>query len=53
MTDTRHAGEPDATNSFADPERVIPVRSTLAAESPRFTYPFPPLLLTVMRWGAR
>ena len=53
LTDTRHAGEPDVTNSFADPERVVPVRSTFAAASPRFTYPFPPLSLTVMRWAVR
>jgi alpha-N-arabinofuranosidase len=53
LTDTRHAGEPDATNSFSDPERVTPVRSTFEAGSPRFTYPYPPLSLTVMRWRVR
>jgi alpha-L-arabinofuranosidase len=53
LTDTRHAGEPDVTNRFADPERVVPIRSTLNAASPRFTYPFPPLSLTVMRWSVR
>jgi alpha-L-arabinofuranosidase len=53
LTDTRHAGEPDVTNSFGDPERVVPVRSTFEAASPRFAYPFPPLSLTVMRWLVR
>ncbi len=53
LADTRKAGEPDATNSFADPERVVPVHSTRAAASPRFTYRFPPLSLTVMRWDVR
>jgi alpha-N-arabinofuranosidase len=53
LSDTRHAGEPDATNSFADPERVAPIRSTFKATSPRFTYPFPPLSLTVMQWLLR
>jgi alpha-N-arabinofuranosidase len=51
LADTRKAGEPDATNSFADPDRVVPVHSTRAAASPRFTYRFPPLSLTVMRWS--
>jgi alpha-L-arabinofuranosidase len=53
LADTRHAGEPDATNSFADPDRVMPVRSTFEAASPQFTYHFPPLSLTVMRWSVR
>ncbi len=29
LADTKHAGEPDVTNNFADPERVVPVRSEL------------------------
>jgi alpha-L-arabinofuranosidase len=53
LTDTRHAGEPDATNSFADPDRVVPVRSTFEAAAPRFNYRFPPLSLTVVRWSVR
>jgi alpha-N-arabinofuranosidase len=53
LTDTRNAGEPDATNSFGDPDRVVPVRSAFEAASPRFTYQFPPLSLTVMRWSGR
>jgi alpha-L-arabinofuranosidase len=53
LADTRHAGEPDVTNNFADPERVVPTRSTFEAASPRFSYAFPPLSLTVMRWVVR
>jgi alpha-N-arabinofuranosidase len=53
LADTKHAGEPDVTNSFADPDRVIPTRSTFAASSPRFEYGFPPLSLTVLRWAIR
>jgi alpha-N-arabinofuranosidase len=53
LADTRHAGEPDVTNSFADPERVIPSRSTFEAASPRFAYHFPPFSLTVMKWPVR
>ncbi len=53
LTDTKHAGEPDVTNGFADPERVVPVRSTFAASSPRFDFAFPPLSLTVLRWAVR
>jgi alpha-N-arabinofuranosidase len=50
LTDRRHAGEPDVANSFAEPERVAPVRSTFQAPAPRFTYRFPALSLTVLQW---
>jgi alpha-N-arabinofuranosidase len=50
LTDTKHAVEPDVTNSFGDPERVVPVRSTFRAPSPKFDYSFGPLSLTVLRW---
>ena len=53
LTDTKHAGEPDVTNGFGDPERVVPVRSTFAASSPRFDFAFPPLSLIVLRWVVR
>ncbi len=53
LADTKHAGEPDVTNSFADPDRLVPTRSTFAAASPRFDYAFPPLSLTVLRWSVR
>ena len=50
LADSRNAGEPDVTNSFGEPERIAPRRSTVAAASPRFTYRFPPLSLSVLRW---
>ena len=53
LADTKHAGEPDVTNNFSDPERVVPTRSTFAAASPRFDYAFPPLSLTVLKWVVR
>ncbi len=53
LTDTRKAGEPDVTNSFADPERVVPVPSKLRADGTRFDYRFPALSLTVMQWRVK
>jgi alpha-L-arabinofuranosidase len=50
LGDTRNAGEPDVTNSFAEPERIAPRRSTFTSASPRFDFRFPPLSLTVLRW---
>ncbi len=31
LGDTKHAGEPDVTNSFGAPERVVPVKSSFHA----------------------
>jgi alpha-L-arabinofuranosidase len=50
LTDSRHAGEPDVTNSFGDPERISPVKSKFQASSVRFDYLFPALSLTIIRW---
>jgi alpha-L-arabinofuranosidase len=50
LADTRNAGEPDATNSFGDPERIIPRRTTITPQTPKFDYSFPPLSLTVLKW---
>ncbi len=50
LGDTQHAGEPDAVNSFLEPKRIIPVKSRFEAKKPQFTYAFPALTLTVMRW---
>ena len=50
LTDRQHAGEPDVTNSFGDPERIIPVKSKFQSTSSRFDYRFPALSMTVMRW---
>jgi hypothetical protein len=41
------------TNSFADPERIVPRQSTITPTSPRFDFRFPPLSLTVLKWDAR
>jgi len=53
LGDTKNAGEPDVTNSFAEPERIVPRRSTFTPASARFDYRFPPISLTVLRWGPR
>jgi alpha-N-arabinofuranosidase len=53
LADRKQAGEPDVANSFADPERVVPVESKFSAASTRFDYTFPALSLTVMRWPLR
>ena len=52
LGDTRNAGERDVTNSFGEPERVVPRRSTFTPGSARFDYRFPPLSLTVLKWVA-
>jgi alpha-N-arabinofuranosidase len=53
LTDRKHAGEPDVTNSFAEPDRVSPETSTFKATGPRFHYRFPALSLTVLEWQVR
>ncbi|HLW67139.1 MAG TPA: alpha-L-arabinofuranosidase C-terminal domain-containing protein [Gemmataceae bacterium] len=53
LTDTKHAGEPDVTNSFAEPSRIVPVTSKFAAPSAMFDFRFTPLSLTVLRWKVR
>jgi len=53
LTDTRHAGEPDVANSFAEPERIVPIPSKLQAASARFDFCFPALSLTVIQWRVK
>jgi len=53
LGDRRNAGEPDVTNSFDEPQRVAPARSTARLHSGRCTYHFPPLSLTVLRVKVR
>jgi alpha-N-arabinofuranosidase len=48
LADRRHAGEPDAANSFAEPERIAAERSAYHAPSGRFDFRFAPLSLTVL-----
>jgi alpha-L-arabinofuranosidase len=50
LTDRHGMGEPDVANSFADPERIVPVETRLEAGPARFTCRFPALALTVMQW---
>ena len=50
LGDTKHAGEPDAFNSFVEPERISVTKSKIKADQPRFHYAFPPFTLTVIRW---
>jgi len=50
LADTKNSGEPDVTNTFAEPDRVALRRSTFTAASSQFEYRFPPLSLTVLRW---
>lgn len=52
LTDQKRLGEPDAANSFSEPERIAPTHSYFKARSPRFDYRFPALSLTVMKWKA-
>jgi alpha-N-arabinofuranosidase len=49
LADRHKCGEPDVTNSFAEPERVAPVRSSHRVAGGRFSYRFPALSLTVLR----
>jgi hypothetical protein len=44
------ANRSNLANSFAEPERVVSVASKFRAASPRFTYRFAALSLTVLRW---
>jgi alpha-N-arabinofuranosidase len=50
LADRQKAGEPDATNSFGDPERISPTASKFRADGPRFDYRFPALSMTVLQW---
>jgi alpha-N-arabinofuranosidase len=52
LADRDRSGVPDVTNSFGDPERVALVESKFRALGPRFTYQFPALTLTLLRWRA-
>lgn len=53
LADRMQAGEPDAANSFADPERIRARRSRFRATDAKFDYGFPALSLTVLRWRVK
>jgi alpha-N-arabinofuranosidase len=50
LADRDRSGEPDVTNSFGDPERVSLVESKFKAAGAKFSYQFPALSLTLLRW---
>ena len=49
LHDRKQAGEPDAVNSFDEPERVAVDQSSLRVTSGRFDYTFPALSVTALR----
>jgi alpha-N-arabinofuranosidase len=53
LTDTKRAGEPDATNSFAAPDRIVPVESKFTSPGTKFDYRFPAYSLTVIEWRVK
>jgi alpha-N-arabinofuranosidase len=53
LADTRRAGEPDVTNSFGSPERIVPVESKFTADATKFDYRFPAYSLTVIRYAVK
>jgi alpha-N-arabinofuranosidase len=50
LADKKQMGEPDVTNSFAEPERIEPVGSTFKTTSGKFEFRFPALSVTVIQW---
>jgi alpha-N-arabinofuranosidase len=51
LADSMNAGEPDATNSFGEPSRIVAKQThNLSAVAPKFAFSFPPLSLTVIKW---
>ena len=50
LEDRKHLGEPDAANSFGEPDRISPFEKAVRVDGPRFSYRFPALSLTVLRW---
>jgi alpha-N-arabinofuranosidase len=53
LTDTKRAGEPDATNNFSRPERIVPKETKYRAAAAKFEYRFPAYSLTVLQWKVR
>ena len=51
LADHDRAGAPDVTNSFGDPMRVAPAKSTLHPPASRFDYRFPAFSITVLQRG--
>lgn len=53
LEDREHAGEPDVTNSFGDPERIAIRRSQVRVHSGKLVYRFPALSLTAVRFAVK
>lgn len=53
LGDREHAGEPDVTNNFSQPERIVAVSSKFQAPGAKFVYRFPALSLTVLQWRTK
>ncbi len=49
LADTTGAGEPDAFNSFGEPNRISPIKSRAVLSGGKGTYSFPAYSLTVIR----
>ena len=52
LADRDRAGEPDASNSFADPDRMSIASSKLHVDGPKFHYRFSAMSLTVLHFAA-
>jgi alpha-L-arabinofuranosidase len=50
LADRQNAKDPNATNSFGDPERICLAESKSKSDNPRIDYRFPALSLTVIEW---
>jgi alpha-L-arabinofuranosidase len=50
LADRKKAGEPDAVNSFGEPDRIGVEESKFKAPGPRFSYRFPALSVTALKW---
>ena len=48
---TSYRLEPDVTNTFAEPERITPVRSTIRLDGTKLEFKFPAYSLTVLRFN--
>jgi alpha-N-arabinofuranosidase len=53
LADCLHTGEPNATNSFDEPERISASATTFSVDGPKFNYKFPALSLTVLEWPGK
>jgi len=53
LADSKHAGEPNATNRFDEPERISTSVTKFSPDGPKFNYKFPALSLTVFKWPTK